>query len=217
MSRWLGPLAGLAAGGLLASMFFGHSFEGIQFMDILIVLGVGVGIFFLVRMFRGRGQVATTDRFATAGAANVERFQPTDFNSASVGGGNARPLDAAHLAWFNEESFLQNAREYYLQLQVAWDANRMEEIEEYVTPTLFRVLAQQRAALGETFTEVVSLRLEFLGLASEGDTLFAGVRYSGLVREQRGANPQPFTETWHIQRSLSEPNANWYIAGIQQG
>jgi len=29
-SRWLGPLAGLAAGGLLASMFMGDGFEGLQ-------------------------------------------------------------------------------------------------------------------------------------------------------------------------------------------
>ncbi|NNG64178.1 hypothetical protein HKD51_21635, partial [Pseudomonas fragi] len=36
-SRWLGPLAGLAAGGLLASMFMGGGFQGMQFFDILIM------------------------------------------------------------------------------------------------------------------------------------------------------------------------------------
>ena len=35
-SKWLGPLAGLAAGGLLASMFMGDGFEGLQIMDMLI-------------------------------------------------------------------------------------------------------------------------------------------------------------------------------------
>ena len=35
-SRWLGPLAGIAAGGLLASMFMGDGFEGMQIFDILI-------------------------------------------------------------------------------------------------------------------------------------------------------------------------------------
>ncbi|MDX1299691.1 MAG: hypothetical protein R3260_15845, partial [Pseudomonas sp.] len=35
-SRWLGPLAGLAAGGLLASKFMGDGYEGIQIMDKLI-------------------------------------------------------------------------------------------------------------------------------------------------------------------------------------
>ncbi len=29
-SRWLGPLAGIAAGGLLASMFMGGGFQGMQ-------------------------------------------------------------------------------------------------------------------------------------------------------------------------------------------
>jgi predicted lipid-binding transport protein (Tim44 family) len=36
-SRWLGPLAGLAAGGLLASMFMGDGFQGMQIMDFLIM------------------------------------------------------------------------------------------------------------------------------------------------------------------------------------
>lgn len=35
-SKWLGPLAGLAAGGLLAAMIFGDGFDGIQLFDILL-------------------------------------------------------------------------------------------------------------------------------------------------------------------------------------
>jgi len=219
MSRWLGPLAGLAAGGLLASLFLGHGFEGIHFMDILILIGLGVGIYFLIKTLRGRSHFSPPgERLSTAGAVNVERFQTTDFRSGMAGGGaNARPLDAAHLAWFNEESFLQNARSYFLRLQVAWDAGQMEEIEEYVTPELYRELIRQRTALGPNFTEVVNLNVDFLGLATEGDTIFAGVRYSGLIREEKGGTPTHFTETWHVQRSLSDPNANWYVAGIQQG
>ena len=50
-SRWLGPLAGLAAGGLLASMFMGDGFEGIQFMDILIF---GLIAFLLFRFLAAR-------------------------------------------------------------------------------------------------------------------------------------------------------------------
>ncbi|CAK0764201.1 Tim44 domain-containing protein [Gammaproteobacteria bacterium] len=217
-SRWLGPLAGLAAGGLLASLFLGHGFEGIRFTDLLILAGLGVGIYFLIKTLRKRGDFTSPrERLSTVGAVNAERFQTVDFSSGMAGGGgNARPLDAAHLAWFNEESFLQNARTYFVRLQAAWDAGQMGEIEEYVTPELYRQLIQQRAALGPNFTEVVTLNVDFLGLATEGDTIFAGVRYSGLIREQQGATPIPFTETWHVQRSLSDPNANWYVAGIQQ-
>ncbi len=37
-NKWLGPLAGLAAGGLLASLFMGGAFDGIKMMDILMML-----------------------------------------------------------------------------------------------------------------------------------------------------------------------------------
>src|SRR5690606_35484023 len=48
-SRWLGPLAGIAAGGLLASMLFGDGFQGLQLFDILIF---GLIAFVLFKLFR---------------------------------------------------------------------------------------------------------------------------------------------------------------------
>lgn len=218
MRRWLGPLMGFAAGGLLASLFFGHGFEGFQIMDFLILIGLGVGIYFLFKRLRGRNQVtSSSERFAVVGPGNIGHFRTSNFGSDFGNMGiNAHPVDANYLDWFDEGSFLQNARTYFLSLQAAWDANRMEEIKEYVTPELYRDLMQQRATLGANFTEVLNLNVDFLGLAIEGNTVFAGVRYTGIIREQQGANPQPFNETWHIQRSLSDPNASWYVAGIQQ-
>jgi predicted lipid-binding transport protein (Tim44 family) len=50
-SKWLGPLAGLAAGGLLAAMFMGGAFDGLKFFDILLMIGLAVAAFMLVRMF----------------------------------------------------------------------------------------------------------------------------------------------------------------------
>ena len=220
-SRWLGILGGVAAGGLLASLFLGHGFAGLQIVDILVLAGFGVGIFFLIRFFRKNTSPQTTEdpRFATVGAVNVDRFQSPEANRGFTihGSPQGRPLDAAHLTWFNEESFMRNARTYFLRLQEAWDAGRMEDIEEYVTPELYQELIRQRAELGPNYTEVVNLNVDFLGLSSEGDIVLAGVRYSGLIRENQGEPAHPFSETWHVQRSLREPNANWYVAGIQQG
>ncbi|CAK0741742.1 Tim44 domain-containing protein [Gammaproteobacteria bacterium] len=219
-SRWLGILGGVAAGGLLASLFLGHGFAGLQIVDILVLAGLGVGVFFLVRFFRKNASSQTEDpRFATVGAVNADRFQSPEANRAltSRGAPQGRPLDAAHLTWFNEESFMRNARTYFLRLQEAWDAGQMEDIEEYVTPELYQELIRQRAELGPNYTEVVNLNVDFLGLSSEGDIVLAGVRYSGLIRENQGESAHPFSETWHVQRSLREPNANWYVAGIQQG
>ena len=51
MSKWLGPIAGLAAGGLLAAMFMGGAFDGLKFFDIILMIGLAVAAFMLIRMF----------------------------------------------------------------------------------------------------------------------------------------------------------------------
>lgn len=63
-SKWLGPLAGLAAGGLLAAMFFGGAFDGIKFFDILLMVGLAIAAFMIFRMFM-RKKMA--DSMANAG------------------------------------------------------------------------------------------------------------------------------------------------------
>ena len=51
-SRWLGPVAGLLAGGLIGALIFGGAFDGIRFMDIVLILALAAGVFFLFRMLR---------------------------------------------------------------------------------------------------------------------------------------------------------------------
>ena len=106
-SRWLGPLAGLAAGGLLASMFMGDGFEGIQFMDILIF---GLIAFLLFRFLAARRR---QQQPAMAGHAPMQRDMPQQ-PSTSIFGGSAAPVAAAPVinapAWFNEQSFVAAAR-----------------------------------------------------------------------------------------------------------
>lgn len=64
-SRWLGPLAGLAAGGLLAAMIFGDGFEGMQIMDILMFVLLGVAVFMIIRRLRAnRAQSAEQPAYA---------------------------------------------------------------------------------------------------------------------------------------------------------
>ena len=55
-SRWLGPLAGIAAGGLLASMFMGGGFQGMQIFDILIMAVIAFLIFRFIAARRRKQQ-----------------------------------------------------------------------------------------------------------------------------------------------------------------
>ena len=97
-SKWLGPLAGLAAGGLLASMFMGDGFEGLQIMDMLIF---GLIAFLLFRFLAARRKQAGP---VTANGAPMQREMPGQAAPASIFGGSsaAAPpqegLEALHAA-----------------------------------------------------------------------------------------------------------------------
>ena len=68
-SRWLGPLAGIAAGGLLASMFMGGGFQGMQIFDILIMAVIA----FLIFRFIAARRRKQADMMAPAGHAPMQR------------------------------------------------------------------------------------------------------------------------------------------------
>ncbi len=100
MSRWLGPLAGLAAGGLLASMFMGGGFSGLKMMDILLFAGLAFGAFMLFRMYMRKkamengGSSATPMQYAGAAAGGAPYTptpapapSPTPFPSGGLAGG----------------------------------------------------------------------------------------------------------------------------------
>ncbi len=74
-SKWLGPLAGLAAGGLLAAMIFGDGFEGIQIMDILLFALIA---FVLFKLFtsRARQQGAYQSQHREAYQGQDQGYQP---------------------------------------------------------------------------------------------------------------------------------------------
>ncbi len=86
LSRWLGPLAGLAAGGLLASLFMGGGFSGIKLMDILLFAGLAFGAFMLFRMFM--------QKKAAADAAGNGNGNGSQFSGNFGGGGFNTPSPA---------------------------------------------------------------------------------------------------------------------------
>ncbi len=224
-SRWLGPLAGLAAGGLLASLFFGDGFEGFQIMDFLIIGALIFGGLMLFRALRARSAGAGA-RPVPAGAgpsgpasspASSANFETPEIGSG-LGGAASGSSSHGRPSWFDEEQFLQGAKTHFIRLQAAWDVSDMKDIQEYTTPELFAELTMERQSCqGEQqFTEVVTLDAELLDLVTEGDKVVASVRYGGTIREEKGGEARPFSETWHIERALNDSRADWYVAGIQQ-
>ncbi len=213
-SRWLGPLAGLAAGGLLASMFMGDGFEGIQFMDILIF---GLIAFLLFRFLAARRR---QQQPAMAGHAPMQREMPQQ-PATSIFGGSAAPVAAAPVinapAWFNEQSFVAAAREHFLSLQQHWDANEMDKISEFVTPQLLGFLKQERAEIGDAYqsTYIDDLQIQLDGVDDDAEKTTATLTFSGVAKTSRFDQGEPFSESWRMERVQGE-NQPWLVAGIRQ-
>ena len=213
-SRWLGPLAGLAAGGLLASMFMGDGFEGIQFMDILIF---GLIAFLLFRFLAARRR---QQQPAMAGHAPMQREMPQQ-PATSIFGGSAAPAAAAPVinapAWFNEQSFVAAAREHFLSLQQHWDANEMDKIAEFVTPQLLGFLKQERAEIGDAYqsTYIDDLQIQLDGVDDDAEKTTATLTFTGVAKTSRFDQGEPFSESWRMERTQGE-NQPWLVAGIRQ-
>jgi len=244
MSRWMGPLAGLAAGGLLASMFMGGGFSGIKMMDILLFAGLAFGAFMLFRMYmrkkameNGNGP-ATPMQYAGAGPSGAPYTPspvptPTPLQSGGLAGGapeigsklmnnpavETEPTAAPRIpADFDILGFERQARFAFIRLQAANDARDINDIRDFTTPEMYAELSLQIQERGNApqKTEVVSLNVVVLEVTTEGSRAVASVRYTGEIREAVGGPAEAFDEIWHVAKRLDDADSTWLLAGIQQ-
>ena len=218
MSRWLGPLAGFAAGGLLASMFMGGGFHGIQLFDVLII---GVLGFLAFRFFASRR--ASQPQLASAGGAYQRNTSgeavgqpppPPIFGGSSLA---AAPPVINAPAWFNEQAFVSAAREHFESLQQHWDANEMNKIGEFVTPQMLQFLNQERASLGDGFqsTYINDLDVQLDGVDDGAEKTVATLTFRGISKTSRFDQGEAFSESWNMERAHGD-NRPWLVAGIRQ-
>ena len=228
-SKWLGPLAGLAAGGLLAALFMGGAFDGINFMDILVLIALAAGIFFVIRMLRrsAGGQASRPMQYSSAGAGgaagSVLSPKPEmPASSSPIGAAAASGAASGDTfevpADFDVDAFLMHAKRSFIALQAANDKGDLEEIRAYTTPELFAELNKQIQEEGPVAqqTEVVFVEASLVDMTTEGNQAIASVRFSGQLRDAPDAQAESFDEIWHVQKDLDDSHAAWLLAGIQQ-
>jgi len=212
MGRWLGPLAGLAAGGLLASMLMGHGFDGIKFMDIILMALLAGGIFFVIRMLRRPQPAQRPLQYAGMGVHQ----EPAPFAGAAA---QLAPAAApTYPPGFDADGFVRQAKTSFIRLQAAYDAKDLADIRSYTTPEMFAEISMQIQERGDApqQTEVVTVNADIVDVATEADVGIVSVRFHGLIREQSGGAAEPFDEIWHVQKYVNDPKSSWLIAGIQQ-
>ena len=217
-SKWLGPLAGLAAGGLLASMFMGDGFEGFQMMDFLLIAALAFAAFKIFQIMRRRN--APVQQPMPAGGAPYQRQSaPVAPQAPIFGGASAAPaapvINAP--AWFNEASFIEAGRSHFLSLQQHWDANEMDKISEFVTPQMLEFLKRERADLGDGFqsTYIENLSVTLDGVDDNAEKTIATLTFAGVSKNSRFDQGEAFNESWRLERAQGE-NQPWLVAGIRQ-
>lgn len=208
-SRFMGPLAGVMAGGLLAALFFGGAFDGIRMFDIILVALVAFGIF----MFLSRRRAAMASAGGQHGQGRpTHQEAPQAFTSSQAAAGGSFATSTP--AWFDKERFLAGAKEHFSTLQKAWDDNDLAQMQDYVTPELYNLLREERAKQpNDNKTEVVRLFAELGNVQEYGRQAEASVLFHGVVREN--GQEVEFNETWHLIREMRD-GAPWYIQGIEQ-
>lgn len=219
-SKWGGALAGLAAGGLLAALFMGGAFEGINMVDIVMLILIAGVIFFIIRMLRKPRTEESPQSMQYSGANTAARdstasqpFEKTGpaFSTDSAQQSNI-PKD------FKVEPFLRNAKASFIRLQAAHDTGDINDIREYTTPEMLAEISlqiQERADAHQK-SEVMFIDANLLNVETNNDSAIASVRFTGQMRELPDGKPEDFDEVWHVTKDLKDPESAWLLAGIQQ-
>jgi len=234
---WMAPVAGLAAGlgiaALASYLGFGEELANVLMIALLAVAAIVVVRLLMRRFAGGSPQAAPQWATATAGggapgsgpAMARSPLQPAStpaWNPAPVRPGAAAdpvmPAAGARAsvpADFDREGFERIAKMIFIRMQAAYDAADLADLRQFTTPELFasvRLDLQERGA-APNHTDVVQVDAEVLDVAQEAERQVVSVRFHGLIREEPGADAQPFDEVWHL---VKVEGANWAIAGIQQ-
>ncbi|MDB2384317.1 Tim44-like domain-containing protein [Endozoicomonas sp.] len=238
-SRWGmlgGALAGLAAGGLLASLLGGGAFSGMQGLDFMLLGLLAVGAFFLFRRLRRKNaqssasitpqQPPLADKLMGKnpavegyGGAMQKRIHGADeASSVSVSSGIIGGSDVPENlpAGFDQQAFLEGAREHYVTLQKAWNENNLELIREYMSPALFEQLTIERGKLeGKQHTEVLFVDAGIVRADYTSRVAQVSIKYSGRYKDTVEGLEEDISDVWHLERDITSADAPWLIVGME--
>jgi predicted lipid-binding transport protein (Tim44 family) len=229
-----GALLGLGLGALLSHFGIGGALASMISTVLMIGLLAFAGMF-IYRMLKGRsGGAQPEPKFAGAAGWQADPAPAARTPEIGSGLGASQPAmpyagttaygspSPAEEPWgvpadFDTAAFLRNAKAYFIRLQAAWDKADLNDIREFTTPEMFAEIRMQITERGaaENHTDVPSLDAQLLGIETIEGRYLASVKFSGMIREERGAEAQPFHEVWNLSKPVAG-QGGWTLAGIQQ-
>ncbi len=233
-SRWLGPLAGLAAGiglaALLSHLGLSEGFASFLLLALIVVAGV-----FLVRLLLARrtsatpplqyagsgpglgttpGGYETSPAPHTAGAGDG-RFEPV-LGSATAATPAPTTQSDRYPPGFDPAPFVEQAKLQFNKLQAAYDIDDRKALADVMTPEMYAQVTRDLAGRGAHVpTEVLRLDADLLEVKTEGPRFWASVHFKGVLREDGSVLPTDFEEIWNLTKPVNG-SSGWLLAGIEQ-
>jgi predicted lipid-binding transport protein (Tim44 family) len=122
-------------------------------------------------------------------------------------------------AGFDTEGFLKAAKANFITLQAAWDKSDIASLRAMMTDTMLQEIQTQlneretHTGGSSNLTEVVMIEAHLLGIEESADEYMASVEFSGMIREEPSAGPNPFREVWNMTKPRN--GGGWLVAGVQ--
>ena len=219
----MGMLGGLAMGGMLGALFFGGAFEGINFMDIMVI---GVIIALIMMFLRKRAGIQRPSYAGQTSAPHdyAQTYPEDKPQEASDDDTPDEPVGSALRPDINEKHFIPAAKEIYIRMQKAWDNNDIEDIKEFCTPAIAERIGNDMKPGETNVTEVATLDADIADSWIESDLEWVAVNYTAMLREQTldhsgstvDDQAAEVNEVWIFQHTPASDDPTWYLAGIQQ-
>lgn len=219
-----GLAAGLGIGYLLSHFGLGEAASSL-ITGLLIAMLAGFVIMFVIRRLlpamSGAGQNSNVpSQGMQRNHIETPRQEPAFTPAANAFGGvSAEPevFQSTLPPGFDQQTFLENAKQYFATLQKAWDQGDLVSLREFTTPDMFATIQQDLAGRtdGSNQTDVVTINAQLLGVEIANAHYFCSVQFSGMIREQQGAPASDFSEIWNLSKPVEGPGG-WVLAGISQ-
>jgi predicted lipid-binding transport protein (Tim44 family) len=123
-------------------------------------------------------------------------------------------------AGFDSDGFLKAAKGNFITLQAAWDKADVATLRSMMTDGMLGEIQTQlneretHTGGSSNLTEVVMIEARLLGIEELPEEYMASVEFSGMIREEPSAGPNPFREVWNMTKPRSG-SSGWLVAGVQ--
>ena len=211
-----GLAAGLGIGYLLSHFGLGEAAASLV-TGLLIAMLAGFVIMFLIRRLL---PVMSPSGMQRANLGQSPRQEPAFVPAANAFAGvstDPETFQSTLPPGFDERTFLENAKQFFVTLQKAWDQGDLGSLQEFTTPEMFARISQDLAGRVDAAnqTDVITVNARLLGIETNEAHYFCSIQFSGVICEQPGAPANDFSEIWNLSKPLEGPGG-WVLAGISQ-